>query len=41
MFKTLGPPTTLAPAPSHRNQLDSFMDNKFGPQQQTGKFLFH
>jgi len=33
-FKTLGPPTTLAP--SHRNQLDSFMDNKFGQQQQTG-----
>uniref|UniRef100_A0A914L3S0 Uncharacterized protein n=1 Tax=Meloidogyne incognita TaxID=6306 RepID=A0A914L3S0_MELIC len=31
---TLGPPTTLAP--SHRNQLDSFMDNKFGQQQQTG-----
>lgn len=30
---TIGPPTTLAP--SHRNQLDSYMDNKFGQQQQT------
>src|SRR5687768_10259292 len=36
-FKSMGPPTTMA----HRNPLESFMDNKYGPpqQQQSGNGL--